>query len=162
MVDKITFFYAMEYINLFGNRILKVWITPNYIFAAKVKGLTSEITGYAFIDENFVVDPVFRENPKAYVNPKEENKYHSFFFDKLTPKQFMKLGVENFVLTKKSVSNISFTPKKKWGMGNYPHQGRIFIETSKEEFNKKKKREFIIIGNQDVERIMKALDGFII
>jgi len=39
MKDEIQKFYSMEYVNIIGNRILKVWVTSEYIYAAKVKGL---------------------------------------------------------------------------------------------------------------------------
>jgi len=39
MKDEIQKFYAMEYVNIIGNRILKVWVTSEYIYAVKVKGL---------------------------------------------------------------------------------------------------------------------------
>ncbi|WMX13212.1 hypothetical protein [Aureispira sp. CCB-E] len=157
MNDKIDIFYAMEYINIIGNRILKVWITPKYIFAAKVKGFTSEYTGISFYDQNLAIHPLLRLEPKAYVNSKEENKYSRFFFEKMSPQQFMRLNKENFVIHKNKIKRIDYTKKKKWGMGNYPHTGRIFIKTEKNEFNKKNNREFIIIADQNIERIMSIL-----
>jgi hypothetical protein len=157
MDHKIDIFYAMEYINFIGNRMLKVWVTPTYIFAAKVKGFTSEYTGNSFYDQKLVIDPRLRLEPKAYVNPKEENKYSRFFFEKISPKQFMKLNKENFVIDKSEIKKIHHTENKKWGMGYYPHTGRVFIEAEKNDFNKKSNREFIIIADQNIEQIMSVL-----
>jgi hypothetical protein len=46
------------------------------------------------------------------------------------------------------IKSAIYNPSKKFGMGYYPHDGRVIIET----FDNKK-REFIILGNQSGESI---------
>jgi hypothetical protein len=149
-------FIAMEYVGGIGNRILKVRITDSLIFAAKVKGLTSETTPYSFINDTELVIPnEVRDNPNVYVQGKKELLYLDIDFDKITPEEFLRINSSNFVIRKRDISSFYHNPKKKWGMGNYPHNGRIFIVSTPSRFNKKEKREFILVGEQDEKPILE-------
>ena len=87
----VTQFYAMEYVNVIGNRILKVWVTDNYVFAAKVKGITSE--GIAVReDSKFIIHHSKRDDPKAYVNPDQEIKYDNINFENIHPREFLSIN----------------------------------------------------------------------
>ena len=55
----------------------------------------------------------------------------------------------NFRINISEINHIYYDPKKKWGMGNYPHDGKIYIET----FNGKRK-ELIILGGQSGQGIV--------
>jgi hypothetical protein len=139
-------FYAMEYIYLISNRVLKIWITKNYIFVAKVNWVIS----YPDINYDY-------KNPKDYVDSEEENKYINIDFNKITPDFFMKINSSNFVISRINVIDKLFNANKKWGMWWYPHNGRIIIRTKNELTNNKAEREFILIGNQYEKPILDAL-----
>ncbi len=147
-------FTAMEYVGGIGNRILKVWVTDSLIFAAKVKGMTSETT-FSQIDNTELVIPRYkRDDPNSYINEKRILSYHDIDFSKLTPKVFLEIDSKNFVIRKIDIKEAYHNPKKKWGMGRYPHNGRIVIVSIPSEFNRKKTREFILVGNQDERPIL--------
>ena len=57
----------------------------------------------------------------------------------------------NFALSHADITSVIFNPKKKWGMGPYPHDGRVIVETST------RRREFIILGKQSGREIAERL-----
>lgn len=155
MSRKVSIFYAMEYINLIGNRILKVWVTPEYIFAGKVKGMTSARTNVEEIDSSdWVVDERVRESPYSYINPQLERKFNEIDFANLSPEEFMGIDPEGFVITRARIRDYYQNLKPKWGMGDYPYSGRIIVRSKSEFSNRKRKREFILIGIQDPDEIL--------
>ncbi|MFD2034021.1 hypothetical protein ACFSKL_04420 [Belliella marina] len=148
-------FTAMEYVGGIGNRILKVWVTDSLIFAAKVKGLTS-VTTYSPLDNTqLVVSPEKRNNPDFYVDEEKSILYSHIDFSSITPKKFLEIDNKNFVIRKIDILESYHKSKKKWGMGGYTHNGRIFVISTPNEFNSKKKRELILIGDQDEKPILE-------
>lgn len=148
-------FTAMEYVGGIGNRILKVWITDSLVFAAKVKGLTSETTFSPLDNTQLVVSKDIRNNSDSYVDEEKSFKYNHIDFSSITPKEFLEIDNKNFVIRKRDILEFYHSSKKKWGMGGYPHNGRIFIISTPNEFNSKKTREFILIGDQDEKPILE-------
>lgn len=147
-------FIAMEYVGGIGNRILKVWVTDSLIFAAKVKGYTVESLFNTDRNPELVIPYSKRNDPNSYVNKKKAQPYDSVDFSTITPRRFCEMDIENFVICKIDIIKVYHNPKKKWGMGRYPHNGRIIIVSSPGEFNNKKEREFILIGAQDEKPIL--------
>ena len=160
MIKDIQVFYAMEYVNIIGNRILKVWITSERIFAAKVKGMTSETTRYSFINNtSLVVDRRKRNSPQEYANQTEEARYSEVDFNSINSIEFLEMNKGNFIITKTNIEDSYHNPAKKWGMGRYPHNGRIILRLKKESSNNKTKREFILIGKQNKNRILNSINS---
>ena len=62
--------------------------------------------------------------------------------------KIFELNKTNFLLKTSDIKSAVYNPAIKFGMGPYPHDGRITIETYDN-----KKREFIILGNQSGESI---------
>ena len=58
----------------------------------------------------------------------------------------------NFLLKTSDIKSAVYNPAKKFGMGHYPHDGRVTIETYDN-----KKREFIILGNQSGKSIANLI-----
>lgn len=58
----------------------------------------------------------------------------------------------NFILKISDIKSATYNPSKKFGMGYYPHDGRVTIRTIQN-----KKREFIILGNQSGQHIANLL-----
>ena len=54
----------------------------------------------------------------------------------------------NFKIKLSDIKEVHYNPNKKFGMGPYPHDGRVTIKT-----NDNRKREFIILGNQSGQKI---------
>ena len=68
----------------------------------------------------------------------------------LLSEEFLTMNSFNFRINKKEIKNVYHDSKKKWGMGYYPHDGKVYIETIDG-----KKRELIILGNQSGDEIVK-------
>lgn len=58
----------------------------------------------------------------------------------------------NFIIKRSDIQNAYHDPKKKWGMGYYPHDGKVYIQTIDG-----RKKELIILGNQSGQTIANLL-----
>jgi hypothetical protein len=152
--NKTPYFIAMEYKGM-SNCIYKVFITDSLIMCAKVNG-------YITVEPSFgmgtVVPREVMHIPEAYVNRNMEGKYAGLLSDN---QQFMKADKANFIIRKSGIARIYHNPEKKWGMGYYPHHGRIIIQTKTKVkgYNNSLERELILIGDQDPDVILKMLRG---
>ncbi len=70
---------------------------------------------------------------------------------------FLNADKDNFIIQKADIKRIYHNPKKKWGMGYYPHAGRIEIETTKTAENRKGDRELILVGDQNPDSVLTML-----
>lgn len=143
-------FIAMQYKGL-SNLVYRVFVTKRHITAVKVNGYITIKNPYGI---GYVVPEPLRKDPQAYVNPSMEKPYKGINPDSDT---ILQMNEENFMINRPEVKKIYNNPEKKWGMGNYPYSGRIIIVSPKTEKNKKKKRELILIGDQNVSEIMTLL-----
>jgi hypothetical protein len=85
------------------------------------------------------------ENPYSYI----KSKYIAGVNEcELLDGSILAQHKSNFVIKRANIKNAYHDPKKKWGMGYYPHDGKVYIET----FDGRKK-EFIILGNQSGHKI---------
>jgi hypothetical protein len=142
------YFIAMEYKGI-SNCIYKVFITDSAIMCAKVNG-------YITISPSFgmgtVVPKNVMHNPEAYVNKKMEAKYDLLL---LTDEhKFLKADRQNFVIRKTDIKNIYHDPTKKWGMGYYPHNGKIIIQTTLPSY---REIELILVGDQNADEVLQKL-----
>jgi len=87
-------------------------------------------------------------NPMAYVDEKYRRKYSNVDLKSGDLKQ---ISSANFRSALSEVTDVYHDPSKKWGMGPYPYDGKVYIEFGKS------KREFIILGDQSGERIVNAV-----
>jgi hypothetical protein len=141
-------FVAMEYYGLILNRTYLVLITSNELIGIKVNGLVGVESGSGLFDfSDFVVKEVSKAisirgdlyNPYSYIKTQYLKKYEGL--DILDRNKTN--SSKHFIIKKREIKNVFHDEKKKWGMGNYPHDGKVYIETLDG-----KKREFIILGNQ--------------
>jgi hypothetical protein len=61
----------------------------------------------------------------------------------------------NFTLSHGEITSVVHDPRKKWGMGYYPHDGRVFVDTVGRRY------EFIILGNQSGREIAERLSAYL-
>jgi hypothetical protein len=59
----------------------------------------------------------------------------------------------NFCLPYEELEQVRYDPTKKWGMGKYPHDGKVHV------FVRGKTREFILLGSQPGAAITYRLQG---
>lgn len=87
-------------------------------------------------------------NPYAYIVPKYLKKIQDI---DLTSDAFLKADRANFRIPKAAIVNTSYDKTKKWGMGYYPHDGKVYVKTQD------RKREFIILASQSGQEIERLL-----
>ncbi len=87
-------------------------------------------------------------NPMTYVDEKYRKKYSDVDLNNGDLKLISKA---NFRSALSEVTDVYHDPSKKWGMGPYPHDGKVYIEFGKS------KREFIILGDQSGQKIVSAV-----
>jgi len=164
-------FVAMEYYWLIMNRTFLVLLTDDYligvqgngaiaveggkdIFASvNVKGINISVPisiNYAKPYINKLVVRGDLSNPYSYLKAKYLEDIED---EDLMGDTFLKIKA-NFRINKREIKNVYHDSKKKWGMGYYPHDGKIYIET----FDNKKK-ELIILGNQPGQEIVNWISG---
>jgi hypothetical protein len=126
-------FIAMEYKGM-SNCIYKVYVSDSLIFGAKVNG-------YITVQPNYGIGrsvPKERmHDPESYVD-QTMDKYDALLLDHSA---FLKGDKDNFIIRKSDIKRVYHNPKKKGGMGYYPHAGRIEIETIKTPENRRGDRE---------------------
>lgn len=125
-------FVAMEYYALMLNRTYLVSVTGEKLVGVVCRGLTSDPGPGLF---NLLVTPMVvrgdLNDPRSYVNDR----------------RLRASDRANFTIDLKDVKNVRYDKRKKWGMGQHPHDGKVYVETASGE------REFIILGAQSGEEV---------
>lgn len=150
-------FIAMQYYGLILNRTFLVLITDEAIIGFKVNGLVSIESkggsGISGLITKKIVDTMTiggnLMNPYSYIKHKYLNKLHGL---ELSDENILKQNNSNFVIKKSDIKAAYYDLTKKWGMGYYPHDGKVYIE-----LEKGKKREFIILGSQSGQKIANKI-----
>jgi hypothetical protein len=132
-------FVAMEYYGLIFNRTYLISIKEGCIEGKVCRGLTAaHVT---------VGDPLTK-----YVTGKlavsGDLQDSRSYIDQTKVKQ---TNSANFSIPLSAIKSVEFNPNRKWGMGGYPHNGRVFIEAFR------KRREFIVLGCQNGKEIAERL-----
>ena len=141
-------FIAMEYYNLILNRTFIILLTTEYLIGLQGNGMVSVEGGEDMFTKQITRSLAIKGdlmNPYSYLKEKYIREIEN---ENLLGDSFLKLNKNNFKISKKDIKKVFYEPKKKWGMGNYPHDGRIYIETISG-----KKKELIILGDQSGEKI---------
>jgi hypothetical protein len=144
-------FMALEYYALMLNRTFLVLLTPTHLVGVKVNGLLSAEGG---------ADPLTRaltrvmavqdvNNPYAY----GREKYLKALDDlDLFGEQILQKNRGNFRLAYADIVSVQHDPRKKWGMGPYPHDGKLYVTTKTGQ-----QKELILIGKQAGAAIAQAI-----
>ncbi len=135
-------FIAMHYYGLILNRTYLVLITNNHLIGIVANGLVSikgggdylsrQITTHLAIDGDL-------NNPFSYLNEKYLEKANDLH---LLSDDLTKSNRSNFRYEYKEIISADYDPRKKWGMGYYPHDGKVNIKVIDRMY------EFIVLGNQ--------------
>lgn len=150
--DRPAYFVAMEYKGM-SNCIYKIYITDSLILGAKVNGY---IAAEPTMGMGKAVPKSRMHDPQAYVDQTMDAKYENSFSDK---DKFLAIDKDNFIIRTGDIKKIYHNPKPKWGMGYYPHMGRVIIETIKTPENRRAERELILVGDQWPPDILKLLNA---
>lgn len=135
-------FVTMEYYALILNRTLLVLLTETYLVGVVANGLVGVRSGAdpltAIITAKLSIHGDL-DNPLSYLNEKYLNRAKDL---DLYGINLLRMNRANFRIRFDDISGVTYDPRKKWGMGYYPHDGRVYVSTQG------KRREFIILGNQ--------------
>jgi hypothetical protein len=144
-------FMAVEYYALLLNRTFMVLLTPTHLVGVKVNGMLSVEGGR---------DPLTRAITRAMAVQDKTNPYaygqgkYLKEVDKLdlAGEEIIKKSSGNFRIAYADIAAVNYDPSKKWGMGPYPHDGKVHVTTKTGQ-----KKEFIMIGEQDGAAIAQAI-----
>lgn len=141
-------FVAMEYYYLILNRTFLVIKSKGLLIGIQGNGLVSVEGGKDILTREITSNMAIKgdlTNPYSYL----KNKYLEKIADlNLTDGSIVEANKSNFLIKLSDIKSAIYNPSKKFGMGPYPHDGRVTIETYDNN-----KREFIILGNQSGEHI---------
>ena len=142
----------MQYYGLILNRTFLILITDLKLIGIKVHGLISvESHGVEAIITSLISVDGNLSNPYSYIKMKFIERIKDV---DLLSDSFLNANPSNFIFERSDVTEVKYDKRKKWGMGYYPHDGRVYI-TSRDN----SKREFIILGSQsgsEIERNLKT------
>ena len=114
-------FVAMEYYALILNRTLLVLLTETSLIGVVANGLVSVRIGAgpltSIITENLSIHGDL-DNPLSYLKDKYLNRARHV---DLLGDELLKLNRANFRMRFDEISEVTYDPRKKWGMGYYPH-----------------------------------------
>lgn len=145
-------FIAMQYYGLILNRTYLVLVTNDRIIGLKVNGLVSVESGGHILAKELSKTMTVKgdlQNPYSYVKYKYLDRLQDL---ELVDAEILKQDKSNFVIQQADITNAYYDPKKKWGMGYYPHDGKVYMVT-----NDGKKKELIILGNQSGQKIASLI-----
>jgi hypothetical protein len=124
-------FVALEYFQVIDNRTFIVFYTKNALCGAYVRGTVS---APVHLTDRWK-DPLFY--PRASLVAKLRA------FDIESP-AFLTQNKANFQIRREDVESVEHSDAKKWGMGQLPYSGRLFVQ-----IRGGRRREFVLLGVQD-------------
>jgi len=141
-------FVAMEYYFLILNRTFLIIKTKDFLIGIQGNGLVSVEGGKDTLTRQITSKLAIKgdlTNPYSYLKNKHLEKIADL---DLIDGSILEVNKTNFLIKTSDIKSATYNPAKKFGMGPYPHDGRVTIETYVNN-----KREFIILGNQSGESI---------
>jgi hypothetical protein len=133
-------FIAMEYYGLILNRTYFVVATKESLAGVRVGGLVAS-------------PPMARQeliNPRHYLGDADLSLVHGILNQSRSTSR-SEHGFFNYPWS--IVNGFSFNDKPKWGMGNVPYSGRLFLVLADG-----RQRELILLGKQDGPNLLKQLN----
>ena len=130
----------MEYYALILNRTFLITINDESLIGVKCRGMTSVASGGDSLTRaitTYLAVSGDLNDPSAYIDERLLKNNSS----------------ANFTIMLGDIRSVGHNPRKKWGMGYYPHDGRVFVVTDK------CRREFIILGRQSGRDICTRLSA---
>ncbi len=138
-------FVAMEYYRLILNRTFLVLITDKELIGIKVHGPIGAESNDPIVNLLPLTVDGDLQNPYSYIKMKYIERIK---VTDLLSNDFLKIDRANFRIRRTDIVETTYDKRKKWGMGHYPHDGKVYIRTKDNQT-----REFIPLGNQSGEDI---------
>ena len=137
----------MEYYWLILNRTFLILLTDTKLIGIKVNGPIGAQNSDPIVNLLPLAIDGDLQNPNSYINMKYIERIKDV---DLLSESFLRIDKANFIINKLDIIRTEHDRSKKWGMGNYPHDGKVYITTQDNS-----RREFIILGSQSGEEISK-------
>jgi hypothetical protein len=129
-------FVGMEYYALLLNRTFVLSLDGAHLRGVRCRGLTSTAGGRdalaRFINQRLAVQGDL-DDPSSYIG--ERGRAHR----------------ADFRIPLCAITTVEHEPRPKWGMGYYPHDGRVLVRTAA------RTREFMVLGRQSGQAIADYL-----
>lgn len=123
-------FVAMQYHTFMLNRTYLVMVSEHNVCGAVVRGI---IPSPPLVTARWY-------DPASYPRQRKVNQYAGVDLD---GPDFLSIHRSNFRLPLREIVEVEFVTSPKWGMGNVPYSGRLWLHDSK------KRHELILLGKQD-------------
>ena len=137
-------FIAMQYYAGIMNRSYVVQVSDSLILGGRVRGAISAGVSRRHSQTEL-------EDPYFYTKQDLLSIYHQ---DNLVHSELLTKDNANFLIRRGDIQAVKYTEKKKWGMGDVVHTGRLFIE-----LKSGKKIELILLGKPNIEEIINKLNA---
>ena len=142
-------FVAMEYYWLILNRTFLILITNKELIGIKVRGPIGVESHNQLVNLLPLAIDGDLNNPYSYISMKYIERIKN---TDLRSSDFLRVNNSNFTINRSDIVDATYDKSKKWGMGYYPHDGKVYIKTKDH-----KTREFIILGSQSGQEIKNRL-----
>jgi hypothetical protein len=141
-------FVAMEYYHLIMNRTFLVLILDDFLLGLQVNGIISVQGGgdpfTRAITKNMAIQDDL-QNPYSYLKGSYLRKIENL---NIYEDDILKMEKPNFKINRNEIKSVTYDERKKWGMGYYPHDGKVYVKMLNGQ-----EREFIILGAQSGKEI---------
>jgi len=137
-------FVAMQYYAGIMNRSYVVQVSDSLILCGRVHGIIA-----AGVSRRYSASSL--KDPYFYADPDLLSIYHQ---DTYLHPELLKKDNANLLIRRDDIQNCRYAAKKKWGMGDVVHTGRLFIE-----LKSGKKIELILLGKPNIEEIVNKLNA---
>jgi len=145
------YFVAMEYHAFILNRTFLILIAEGRMIGIVVSGVIAANDRGDHLTR-LVSDKLSPDgdltNPLTYINERYRKKYKDI---DLVSGDLSTINKANFQIALSEITDVTYDPSKKWGVGPYPHDGKIYVTANGS------RREFIILGSQSGEKIAKVI-----
>jgi hypothetical protein len=141
-------FVAMEYYKIVFNRTFLILLTKDYLIGLQGNGMVSIEGGADILTQRMTSLLAVKgdlTNPYSYLKNKYLADIESY---NLFDKSILLRNKTNFMIDRSDIKDVYYDARKKWGMGYYPHDGKVYVKTKDN-----KKKEFIILGEQSGQQI---------
>lgn len=135
-------FVALEYYAFIWNRTLLVLLTDAFLIGVVAAGLLAARPGTARALGASV------EDPKWYIDKSYLRNVQTV---DLLGEHFLQQNRGNFRMPYGEIAAVRYDAKRKWGMGGFPHNGRVYVST------RRRTRELIVLGDQSGATIARRI-----
>ena len=145
------YFVALQYHTLLMNRRLLVIVDNVGLVVLKMGNMLADHHPTDSSVNLILKDMQVAQDRRTALNYIEQDilqMYDGLNYDDI---EALAIASINVRIAFKDIRRVEVNRKRKWGMGTVPYTGRIILSTAK------RKHEFIVLGDQDINMIYKKI-----